>query len=208
MAFLILFYNCLKLLQLCPTLWNPMNCMDPTDCSPPGSSTHGILQARILEWVACHLLLQGKCLTQELNLHLLCLLHLQVGSLPLVPPGKPPLYKRFVNISLLVECIFLDEMLRRKVSSGAASQPSGLSIYPGQQKEHCPQSSCIISFSPKCLCFVNWKAVLVCVPWKQNLKQVLGRKEFFLGGDLREQMWRTKEGRKADRRGTLLRSLL
>ena len=25
---------------------------DPADCSPPGSSIHGILQARILEWVA------------------------------------------------------------------------------------------------------------------------------------------------------------
>ena len=30
----------------CPTL------CDPVDCSPPGSSVHGILQARILEWVA------------------------------------------------------------------------------------------------------------------------------------------------------------
>ena len=35
-----------KSLQLCPTLWNPM------DYTPPGSSVHGILQARILEWVA------------------------------------------------------------------------------------------------------------------------------------------------------------
>ena len=26
---------------------------DPMDCSPPGSSVHGILQAGILEWVAC-----------------------------------------------------------------------------------------------------------------------------------------------------------
>ena len=26
---------------------------DPMDCSLPGSSVHGILQARILEWVAC-----------------------------------------------------------------------------------------------------------------------------------------------------------
>ena len=26
---------------------------DPMDCSLPGSSAHGILQARILEWVAC-----------------------------------------------------------------------------------------------------------------------------------------------------------
>ena len=32
--------------QSCPTLCDPM------DCSPPGSSVHGILQARILEWVA------------------------------------------------------------------------------------------------------------------------------------------------------------
>ena len=32
--------------QWCPTLCNPM------DCSPPGSSVHRVLQARILEWVA------------------------------------------------------------------------------------------------------------------------------------------------------------
>ena len=36
-----------KSLQSCPTLCDPM------DCSLPGSSVHGILQARILEWVAC-----------------------------------------------------------------------------------------------------------------------------------------------------------
>ena len=35
-----------KLLQSCPTLSNPM------DCSTPGSSVHGILQAWILEWAA------------------------------------------------------------------------------------------------------------------------------------------------------------
>ena len=32
--------------QSCPTL------CDPVDCSPPSSSVHGILQARVLEWVA------------------------------------------------------------------------------------------------------------------------------------------------------------
>ena len=35
-----------SVVQLCPTL------CDPTDCSPEGSSVHGILRARILEWVA------------------------------------------------------------------------------------------------------------------------------------------------------------
>ena len=34
------------LLQSCLTLYDPM------DCSPPGFSVHGVLQARILEWVA------------------------------------------------------------------------------------------------------------------------------------------------------------
>ena len=33
-------------IQSWPTLYDPM------DCSPPGSSVHGISQARILEWVA------------------------------------------------------------------------------------------------------------------------------------------------------------
>ena len=37
---------CAKSLQSCPTLCDPMN------CSPPGFSVHGILQTRILEWVA------------------------------------------------------------------------------------------------------------------------------------------------------------
>ena len=35
-----------KVSQSCPTL------SDPMDCNLPGSSVHGILQARILEWVA------------------------------------------------------------------------------------------------------------------------------------------------------------
>ena len=36
--------------SLCAELY-PTPC-DPVDCSPPGSSVHGILQARILEWIA------------------------------------------------------------------------------------------------------------------------------------------------------------
>ena len=39
--------------------------------------------------VGCHALLQDIFLTQESNLHLLCLLHWQEGSLRLVPPKKP-----------------------------------------------------------------------------------------------------------------------
>ena len=37
---------CCTRAQSCPSL------CDPIDCSPPGSSIHGILQTRVLEWVA------------------------------------------------------------------------------------------------------------------------------------------------------------
>ena len=54
--------------QSCPTL------RDPMDCSLPGSSVHGILQARITG-VCCHFLLQGIFPTRGSNpglLHLYC----------------------------------------------------------------------------------------------------------------------------------------
>ena len=70
-----------KSLQSCPT-----HC-DPMDCSPPGSSAHGILQARILDWVADRL--QGIFPTQGSNPCLLPRLRWQVDSLPPAPPGKP-----------------------------------------------------------------------------------------------------------------------
>ena len=49
------------------TLSCPILC-DPMDCTPLGSSVHGLLQARILEWVA---ILQEIFLTQGLNAGLL-----------------------------------------------------------------------------------------------------------------------------------------
>ena len=42
----LFYYAAAKSLQSCPTLCDPM------DCSLPGFSAHGILQARTLEWVA------------------------------------------------------------------------------------------------------------------------------------------------------------
>ena len=72
---------CAKSPQSCPTLGGPM------DCSPPGSFVHGILHARILEWVLCPP--PGDLPNQGSNLQLLCRLHWKVGSSPLMPPGKP-----------------------------------------------------------------------------------------------------------------------
>ena len=52
-----------KSLQLCPSL------CDPVACSPPGSSVHRILQARILEWAALPSS-RGSSQPRDGNLHL------------------------------------------------------------------------------------------------------------------------------------------
>ena len=61
------------------------------DYRSPGSSVHGIFQARVLEWVAMPSS-KGIFPTQGLNPSLLCLLYLlcwQANSLPLGPLRKP-----------------------------------------------------------------------------------------------------------------------
>ena len=67
-----------------------MSDCDPKDCSPPGSSVHGIFQARNTG-ADCHFLLQGNLPDPgiESNPCLLHLLRCQAGSLPLAPAGKP-----------------------------------------------------------------------------------------------------------------------
>ena len=41
-----------SLVSICSVAQSCLTVCDPIDCSPPGSSVHGIVQARILEWVA------------------------------------------------------------------------------------------------------------------------------------------------------------
>ena len=67
-----------------PTLW------DPIDCRLPGSSAHGILQARKLEWVVLPSS-RGSSWLRDWT-HVSCLLPWHMGSLPLAPPGEPIIY--------------------------------------------------------------------------------------------------------------------
>ena len=57
---------------------------DPMDCSPPGSSVHGILQARILEWVAISFS-RGSSQPRDQTQ----VTHIVKDYLPTEPPGKP-----------------------------------------------------------------------------------------------------------------------
>ena len=78
---------CAKSLRLYLTLCNSV------DCSPPGFSVHEILQARILVWVAMP---SSRGSSRSRNqTRVSSLLHWPVGSLPLVPPGKPK-YSSFI----------------------------------------------------------------------------------------------------------------
>ena len=64
--------------QSCPILFDPM------DCSLPGSCIHGLLQARILEWVAMPFSRASSQLGMKAGSPAL-----QTDSLPSQPRGKP-----------------------------------------------------------------------------------------------------------------------
>ena len=68
--------------QSCPTL------CDPVDCSPPESTVHGILQARILEWVAISFSRGSSQLGDRTQVSCFGWWILYIE-----PPGKPPFKK-------------------------------------------------------------------------------------------------------------------
>ena len=108
--------HCMKLVlvtQSCLTLWNPM------DCSLPGSAAHGILQARILEWVAIFLL-QGIFPTQGLNPGLL--------------PGE--------NLSLTKDFPGGSDGKEYACNAGDLGSTSGLERSPGERNSYTLQCSC------------------------------------------------------------------
>ena len=79
----LLFYNSPWCPSLCCVTQLPPTLCDPMDCSPPGSSVQGVLQARILQWVAMPSSRGSSQLrdwTQSPTL--------QADSLPSEPPGK------------------------------------------------------------------------------------------------------------------------
>ena len=109
--------------QLYPTICDPM------DCSPPGSSVHGILQARRLEWI-CHFLFQGIFPTQGSNRHLL---PLSGGFFTAIATWEAP------GLGNLISTIICDDCLQCACSVLSDSwQPHGL---------HSPPGSCVHGIS-------------------------------------------------------------
>ena len=61
---------CCSVAQSCLTLCDPM------DCSPPGSSIHGVFQVRVLEWGAIALAIDKLCFLNSKNENLILIVHI------------------------------------------------------------------------------------------------------------------------------------
>ena len=88
--------------EVCPAL------CDSKHGSPPGSSVYGDSLGKNTG-VGCHAFIQGIFLIQGLNPHLLCLLHWQIGSLPLTPPENP-----YINIHMCV-CLHIHTQIHKYI---------------------------------------------------------------------------------------------
>ena len=82
--------------QSCPMLYDPM------DCSPPGSSVHGISQARILEWVDISFS-RGPSKPRDPT----CVPYLVGRLFTTEPPGKPQNTNSFVDFSEHMKHIYV-----------------------------------------------------------------------------------------------------
>ena len=84
-------HRCIDLLLKMRLLYRSLVCVNcslrPMDCSPPGFPVHGILQARLLEWVAI-LFSRGSFWPRDWTLYCRSPV-LQTDSLASEPPEKP-----------------------------------------------------------------------------------------------------------------------
>ena len=137
--------------QSCPTL------CDPTDCSLPGSSIHGIFQARILEWVAIsfsrgsprprdrtqvsHFTVWA---TREVTLSLLLYETHKLGDLGHVVKSL------WASVSSSVRVIWLEEVTWRADKWWPQRKPkTGLRVYRDLQPSVKDLLACDLSFNNK-----------------------------------------------------------
>ena len=118
---------CAKSIESCLTLFGLM------DCSPPGSSVHGILQAGILEWVAMPL-------SSPEQWSKLCPLHWQHGGLTTWPRGKSCLRISY-SIYWIFDCPG-DPVVKNLPEGAAVSIPGSVRLFR-EDKGNPLQYSCL-----------------------------------------------------------------
>ena len=126
--------------------------------------------------MGCHALLQGIFLTQGQNLHLLCLLHWQVSSLPLVPPWKPVHCCITQQIWCVSHALFPEDL-----HGGGNTDPFKC---PSRVFCQCPWPLSWASASP---CVARKIMVILTVTW--NVHNVIFMGRGTLGTDKMKEGW-------------------
>ena len=116
--------------QLCPVLCDPM------DCSPPGSSVCGIIQARIVEWVAIPFSRRSPQSIFPIQGKNLGLLHCRQILYRLSPQGSPSLGNLTLNCS--------------EASPDTLNPFSGSSWHPENASSAFNNHQCLLSPSQPC----------------------------------------------------------
>ena len=90
-------FQCMKVKSESEVAQSCLTLSDPMDCSPPGSSIHGIFEARVLEWGAIAF---SECLLAANNKSVLLYSFGLVVSFGLTPPRRISFQQHFLAISL------------------------------------------------------------------------------------------------------------
>ena len=107
-------YSCFLSTPFLPCVLSHFSCVqlfDSTNCSPPGSPVHGILQTRILEWVVMPSSSQRGSLRrrdQTCVFYVSCIVRQVLYTTE--PPGKPSFPKHICNKAPIPYCPFYWEM--------------------------------------------------------------------------------------------------
>ena len=104
---------CCLVTKSCPTLWDRM------DCSPPGSSVHGISQVRILGWVAISFP-KGSFSARDWTQ---CLLHWQADSLQLSHQGSPMIPYKGSSAQLSLFSPLYEDAVRKQLIASQEESP-------------------------------------------------------------------------------------
>ena len=133
--------------QSCPTLW------DPIDWSLPGSSVHGILQARILG-VGCHSLIQGIFPIQGSDP---CILHCRQILYFWATREALIYFIRCLQISYLTNLLLLSDKLSIQLGIQGCSEPGHTALV--KPSFQCSSPSSIPEHDAHC-----WRRFFACAP--------------------------------------------
>ena len=125
-------------LQLFGIVWTSAH-QAPRPWDSPGKDTG----------VSCRARLQEILLPQGLNPNLLCLLHWQMGSLPLAPPGKPQ--DTWTSVDLGIHGAYIESFLKENWRMTLKSQT--------KHKYTCSQPSCSKGFFKLKSAMDRWRTV-------------------------------------------------